>query len=90
MPVLDTTALRHVDAVLNYLAEGACHPGVDMQAPATAPPPPVMAKYTVPVHDLRDAPQRPSLDDNGFEFLSVPTAVPDFFDHISVSEHHFA
>jgi len=90
MPVLDTTALRRVDAVLNYLAEGASHPGVDMQAPNDAPPPPVMAKYTVPILDLRDSFQNASLDDNGFAFLTAPSATRDFFDHIAVSEHYFA
>ncbi len=90
MPVLDTTALRHVNAVLNYLAEGASHPGVDLQATHAAPPPPVMAKYTVPIHDLRNATLRPSLDDNGFTFLRAPSAHRDFFDPIAVSEDYFA
>jgi hypothetical protein len=90
MPVLDTTGLRRVDAVLNYLADGATHPGVDMHGPAGAPAPPVTAKYTVPIHDLRDAALRPSLDDNGFSFVHAPTATRDFFDHIAISEHYFA
>lgn len=90
MPHLDTTALRHVDAVLNYLSAGSHHPGVDMQAPRDATQAPLMTKYSVPIHDLRDSPQRPSLDDNGFSFLHAPTATRDFFDHIAVSKAYFA
>lgn len=90
MPNLDTTALRHVDAVLNYLGAGSQHPGVDMQAPSAVSPAPLMTKHSVPIHDLRDSPQRPSLDDNGFTFLYAPTATRDFFDHIAVSEAYFA
>ena len=90
MPLLDTTALRHVDALQNYLGAGTHHPGVDMLAPSDASPAPLMTKYTVPIHDLRDSPQRPSLDDNGFTFLRAPTATRDFFNHIAVSEAYFA
>lgn len=90
MPVLDTTALRQVNAILNYLAPDTAHPGVDMQAPAGAPPPPVMAKYNVAIHDLRDAATRPSLDDNGFAFIEACTKTRDFFDHIAVSDAYFA
>ncbi len=90
MPVLDTTTLRHVDAVLNYLSAGTHHPGVDMQAPSGPPPAPVTAKYTVPIHDLRDSSQRASLDDNGFTFLRAPTATRDFFDHLAVTGSYFA
>jgi hypothetical protein len=90
MPVLDTTALRHVDAVLHYLAADTHHPGVDMLAPSGKPPPPVMAKHSVAIHDLRGATCQPSLDDNGFTFLQAPSATRDFFDHIAVSEDYFA
>jgi hypothetical protein len=90
MPVLDTIALRRVDAVLNYLAPDTNHPGVDMLAATGAPPPPVMCKVTVPIHDLRDAERQPSLDDNGFAYLDAATATRDFFDHHAVSEHYFA
>ena len=33
MPILDTTALRHVDAVLNYLSAGSQHPGSHSDRP---------------------------------------------------------
>lgn len=90
MPLLDTTSLRHVDAVLNYLAADTVHPGVDMQAPSDTPPPPVMNKVTVAIHDLRDAPRQPSLDDNGFAYLAATTTTRDFFDHVAVRDVYFA
>ena len=90
MPVLATATLRRVDAVLNYLAEDTAHPGYVMPGAAADRPPPSTAKYPVTIHDLRDAALRPSLDDNGFTFLTQPTRTLDFFDHHAVSEGYFA
>lgn len=92
MSQIDCTNLENVRSELNYLDSSITKPEYFLYklASGTQPRPPKPDKKVLPIYDLRGHTNNATLDNNGFEFVTHPLPMLDYFDQSAVQKDYYS